>query len=164
MSVNLQRPSHPLTETIRRPPERVETSRAAFRVGAGIFLSRIAGFVRDALLSRFLGAGTLMDVWAAAMRAPNVIQVLLGEGTLSASVIPIYSEMIGEGREEEAGRFAGATLGLVTVAAWGAALIGIMIAPAIAHYVFWKFTPEQQALLTTLLRILFPMVADGSQV
>ena len=148
-----------MTQTSSGSPERAPTSRAAFRVGAGIFLSRIAGFVRDALLSRFLGAAAVMDVWGAAMRTPNVIQVLLGEGTLSASVIPVYSEMLGEGREEEAGRFAGAALGLVTVVAWGAALIGISIAPAIARYAFWQFTPEQQVLLTTLLRILFPMVA-----
>ena len=64
-------------------------------------MSRVAGFLRDALLSRFFGATAVMDVWGAATRAPNVIQVLLGEGTLSASVIPVYSELLGEGREEE---------------------------------------------------------------
>lgn len=148
-----------MTEPTSPTPERVDTSRAAFRVGAGIFLSRVLGFARDALLSRFLGATAVMDVWAAAMRTPNVIQVLLGEGTLSASVIPVYSEMLGEGREEEAGRFAGAALGLVTVLAWTAALVGIAIAPAIARYAFPQFTLEQQTLLTTLMRILFPMVA-----
>ncbi|RMH11435.1 MAG: murein biosynthesis integral membrane protein MurJ [Gemmatimonadetes bacterium] len=132
--------------------------RAAALVGAGIFLSRIAGFARDALMSRLLGVGAVMDVWALAVRIPNVIQVLLGEGTLSASMIPVYAEMLEEGKEEEAGRFAGAALGLVSVAAWGTALLGIFAASPIAE-LFTALSPDQRLLLASLLRLFFPMVA-----
>ena len=52
-------------------------------------------------MASFFGASGLMDVWIAATKIPNVIQNLLGEGTLSASVIPVYSEFLEEGREEE---------------------------------------------------------------
>lgn len=135
-----------------------QSPRAAFWVGAGIFLSRIAGFVRTALVARIFGSGGVTDVWALAMRVPNVIQNLLGEGTLSASMIPVYSEMIEEGREEDAGRFVGAALGLVTVVAWSIALLGVLSAPLLAK-LFPGLEPWQQDLLTTLLRVLFPMVA-----
>jgi putative peptidoglycan lipid II flippase len=127
-------------------------------VGAGIFLSRIAGFLRTALVSRIFGTGQITDVWGFAMRIPNIIQNLLGEGTLSASMIPVYSEMLEEGREEDAGRFVGAALGLVTVVAWSIALLGVLAAPLLAR-VFPGLEPWQQELLTTLLRALFPMVA-----
>lgn len=132
---------------------------AAFRVGAGIFLSRIAGFLRDALTASFFGVSGLADVWVAALRTPNLIQNLFGEGTLSASMIPVYVEFLEEGRTEDAGRFAGAVLGLVSVAAWGLALVGMLLAPAIAYGLYPEFTGAQQELLIHLLRILFPMIA-----
>lgn len=133
--------------------------RAAFRVGAGIFLSRITGFLRDALTASFFGVSGLTDVWVAALRTPNLIQNLLGEGTLSASMIPVYAEFLEEGRTEEAGRFAGAVLGLLTVTAWGLAILGMLLAPAIAHGLYPEFSGGQQELLVRLLRILFPMIA-----
>jgi len=132
---------------------------AAFWVGAGIFLSRIAGFLRDAVLAFYLGNSRETDVWRAALRIPNVIQNLLGEGTLSASFIPIYAELLQEGREEEAGRFAGAVLGILLVVAFGAALLGILLAPFIIGVLFHEWDPSKQALTVRLVRILFPMTA-----
>src|SRR5690625_7884191 len=85
-------------------PERPRS--AAGTVAAGIFASRIVGFVREAVVAFFLGVGAHTDVFQAAFRAPNLLQNLLGEGTISAAFIPVYSRMIQEGREEEAGRFA----------------------------------------------------------
>lgn len=134
-------------------------ARAAFWVGAGIFLSRVAGFLRDAVLAFYLGNSRETDVWRAALRTPNVIQNLLGEGTLSASFIPVYAELLEEGREEEAGRFAGAILGLLLVVAFGAALLGILLAPFIISILFHEWDPEKQALTVRLVRIVFPMTA-----
>jgi len=134
-------------------------ARAAFWVGAGIFLSRVAGFLRDAVLNFYLGNSREADVWRAAIRTPNVIQNLLGEGTLSASFIPLYAEFLEEGKEEDAGRFAGAALGLLMVVAFGIALIGIVLAPLYIGVLFWRWDPEKQALTVTLVRIIFPMTA-----
>jgi putative peptidoglycan lipid II flippase len=134
-------------------------ARDAIWVGAGIFLSRIAGFLRDATLNFYLGNSREADVWRAALRTPNVIQNLLGEGTLSASFIPIYAEFLQEGREEEAGRFAGAALGILMVVAFTAALIGMALAPFLVGILFHRWDPEKQALTAHLVRILFPMTA-----
>jgi putative peptidoglycan lipid II flippase len=128
-------------------------------VGAGIFFSRISGFVRSVLLASFFGASGLMDVWVAASKIPNVIQNLLGEGTLSASVIPVYAEFQEEGREQEAGRFAGAVLGILMVVAGGAALLGMLLAPVFVPMVFFRWDPEKVALATIIVQILFPMTA-----
>ena len=134
-------------------------SRAAFTVGAGIFFSRVSGFMRDVVFAYFFGNTGLADVWRVALRTPNVIQNLLGEGTLSASVIPVYSEFLEEGREEDAGHFAGAALGILLTVATGAALLGVLLAPYIVPLVLFRWTPEQVALTTTLVQILFPMTA-----
>ncbi len=134
-------------------------SRAAFLIGAGIFLSRIAGFMRDVVFAFFFGNTGFADVWRVSLKTPNVIQNLLGEGTLSASVIPVYAEFLEEGREEDAGRFAGAVLGILMVAAGGAALLGVLLAPLLVPVFFFRWDPEKLALTTAMVQILFPMTA-----
>lgn len=131
----------------------------AWWVGVGIFLSRIAGLVREVVLARFLGTSAVADVWRAALRTPNVIQNLLGEGTLSASFIPVYARLIEEGRDEEAGRFAGAILGLLTVTAFSAALVGILLAPFVMPLLFPEWDAEKVGLLVQVVRVLFVMTA-----
>ena len=134
-------------------------ARAAIWVGAGIFLSKISGLLREVVFARYFGASAVADVWRVALRTPNVIQNLLGEGTLSASLIPVYAEFLEEGREEEAGRFAGATLGILTIVSFSLALLGILLAPLIIPVIYWKWDPWMQDLAVTVVRILFPMTA-----
>ena len=146
-----------------RPEPAQRGARAAARVGgaalvgAGIFLSRVFGFIRDRVVAHYFGASDFADAWRAGLRMPNVLQNLLGEGTLSASLIPVYAEMIEEGREEDAARFAGAALGILTVVAAGLALLGWLIAPWLVSLFFWAWDADKQALTVTLVRILFPM-------
>lgn len=126
-------------------------------MGSGIFLSRIFGFIRDRVFAYWFGTSDFADAWRAALRLPNVLQNLLGEGTLSASLIPVYAELLEEGREEEAGRFAGAALGILATLAAGLALVGVLVAPVLVKVLFFEWGEEQQALTVTLVRILFPM-------
>ncbi|MDP2956814.1 MAG: murein biosynthesis integral membrane protein MurJ [Longimicrobiales bacterium] len=137
--------------------EQPRDARAAALVGAGIFLSRIFGFVRDRVFAHWFGTSDFADAWRAALRLPNVLQNLLGEGTLSASLIPVYAGMLEEGREEDAGRFAGAALGILTAAAATLALAGILVAPWMVRLFFFDWDPWKQTLTITLVRILFPM-------
>ena len=136
-------------------------ARAAFLVGAGIFLSRVSGFIRESVFAYYFGASGVADVWRVALRTPNVIQNLLGEGTLSASLIPVYSEFLEQGKEEEAGRFAGASLGILSVLAFSLALIGILLAPWIVPLLYpdWGDEPWKYDLVVRIVRVLFPMTA-----
>ena len=42
------------------------------------------------------------DAFRAALRIPNFLQNLFGEGVLSASFIPVYARLNAENRHEEA--------------------------------------------------------------
>jgi putative peptidoglycan lipid II flippase len=97
-------------------------------VAAGILASRLSGVVRDAVVNAVFGVGPHLDVFRTALRAPNILQNLLGEGTLSASFIPIYSRLLAEGRRGDAGRFAGAICGLLIATAGAVALLGVLLA------------------------------------
>ncbi|HEV2853633.1 MAG TPA: murein biosynthesis integral membrane protein MurJ [Thermoanaerobaculia bacterium] len=159
----------PATPVSPEPP-RVRRSRGgAAMVFAGIFLSRIMGFLREGAFARYFGVGPHQDALTAAMRVPNVLQNLLGEGVLSASFIPIYSGLLAEGKEKEAGRFAGAIFGLMLAAATGFALLGNLLARPIVVLLASGYlgdaekvaagtlTVDRFALTVTGVRILFPM-------
>ena len=126
-------------------------------VAAGILASRIAGLVRDRLLAAYFGTGLHADVLSAGLRLPNLLQNLLGEGTLSASFVPVYSELLGKGRREEAGRVAGAVFALLVAIAAGVALLGIALAPLLVSVFTPGFTGERRELMIAVTRILFPM-------
>ena len=131
---------------------------AASRVAAGIFVSRLTGLLRERAVAHYFGTGGLVDVWRAALRIPNILQNLLGEGSLSASFIPVYVRLLDEGREEEAGRVAGAVLGLLAVAAGLLAAAGVWAAPLLARVIAVGFAADgRNELLVPLLRVLFPM-------
>ncbi|PSQ78905.1 MAG: murein biosynthesis integral membrane protein MurJ, partial [Bacteroidetes bacterium QH_7_62_13] len=100
-------------------------------VAAGILSSRILGLLRERTVAYFFGVGAHADVWQMVFKSPNLLQNLLGEGTISAAFIPIYSRLVEEGRQEDAGRFAGAIFGLLLAVAGGMALIGIVLAEPI---------------------------------
>lgn len=126
-------------------------------VAAGIFLSRISGLVREALLGRYFGATLYSDVLRAALRIPNVLQNLLGEGTLSASFVPVYSELLHKNRKEDAGRVAGAVFVLLLIIAGVFSLLGVFAAPLMVDIFLHGFTGERRALAIPAIRILFPM-------
>ena len=146
------------TEAGARAETPSETGGAASAlVAAGIFLSRIAGLIRDRIFARFFGTTLYADVFSAGLRMPNVLQNLLGEGTLSASFIPVYAELLEKGREKEAGKVAGAIFSLLLAVAGGLALIGVLFAPLLVSVFLPGFDGARRELTITVTRIIFPM-------
>lgn len=132
-------------------------TRGAAQVAAGIFASRVSGFIQRRVFAYYFGSSDYADAWTAALRLPNVVQNLLGEGTLSASLIPVYADLVERGSEEDARRFAGAALGILTVVAGALALVGYALAPLLVALFFPEWDAAKRELTTVLVRILFPM-------
>jgi putative peptidoglycan lipid II flippase len=132
-------------------------SSSSAKVAAGILLSRLSGLVRERVFAQFFGTSAYADVFRAALRMPNVLQNLLGEGTLSASFIPVYSELLGRGRKEEAGRVAGAVFCLLLGIAGALAVVGNLLAPILVDVLLVGFAGERRELTIRTVRILFPM-------
>ena len=109
------------------------------------------------MFAHYLGNGAVADACRAALRIPNVVRNLLGEGTLSASFIPVYATLNERDDQHAARALAGAILGLLTLAAGGMAVLGIALAPALTDIVAPGFEGQTRALTVTLVRILFPM-------
>lgn len=114
--------------TPEEPSVESQTGSAARLIALGILSSRILGLVREKVVAYFFGLGAHLDVYQLVMKGANLLNNLLGEGTLSASFIPIYSRMLEEGRERDAGRFAGAVFGLLLVTVTTLTIVGVLAA------------------------------------
>ena len=133
------------------------SARAASLVAAGIFVSRVIGFVRDRAFAHFFGDAAAADAYNAAIKIPNILRNLLGEGALSASFIPVYSGALARGDGRDARALANAVLALLLAATSVLTLAGILLAPAITAVVATGFDAQRFALTTQLIRVLFPM-------
>lgn len=129
----------------------------ASRVAAGILVTRVLGYVRERVFAYYFGNGAAADAFRAALRIPNALRNLLGEGTLSASFIPVYAALAERADKAAARALAGAVLGLLLLATGALTVVGIAFAPAITALVAHGFDGPRRELTTVLVRILFPM-------
>ena len=121
-------------------------------------LSRISGVVREGFLAAWLGTRSSADAFSAALRIPKLLQNLLGEGALSASFIPVYSQVLQRGDERRAGHVAGAVAGLLTFLTGGLVLFSVLLARPLASVVAPGFSGQKHELTVHLIRIVAPGV------
>ena len=136
-------------------PDSGRSQRAAALVSAGIFLSRISGLIRTQLTAAVLGGGGVADAFVAAFRIPNLLQNLLGEGVLSASFIPVYSQSLEARDEKRSSQLAGAIGGLLGLASAIIVAIGAVGARPIVSLLVWGFEGETFELTVGLTRVMF---------
>ena len=124
-------------------------------IGGLTMVSRIAGFAREMLMSRILGAGIYTDAFYVAFRLPNTFRRLFGEGAFSAGFVPLYSQRLQSGGEDEARTFSEEVL-----AVFLPTLIVFTLLFEIAMPLFiWAITGwqgDKLAFGTFLTRITFP--------
>ncbi|PZR07702.1 MAG: murein biosynthesis integral membrane protein MurJ [Archangium gephyra] len=136
------------------PPQK--SGRSAALVAAGILLSRLVGLVRQKLFAHFLGNGLEAAAFSAATRIPNVLQNLLGEGVLSASLIPVYAGLRARGDEAGARKVAGAVFGLLSLLVSGMVVLGVLGAPWLVDLIAPGYEGHSRELTVTLVRLIFP--------
>ncbi|HKH03647.1 MAG TPA: murein biosynthesis integral membrane protein MurJ [Acidimicrobiales bacterium] len=144
------------------PPPESGTDKAAasrkssFLVAAGILLSRTAGLIREVAIGGYLGTTAAADAFKAALRIPNLMQNLLGEGVLSASFIPVYAKLRSDGDEKSARQLAASVAGLLVAMTGLISLIGVLFARPITTVLVTGWSDEKFDLTVELVRIMFP--------
>ncbi len=150
----------PVSATPGHPPAAPAHAHAAGRhallVASGIFVSRVSGLVRQRVFAFYLGSGAVAGIFNAALRIPNLLQNLLGEGVLSSSFIPVYANLLARGEEEEADRVAGAVGGLLAAATAALVAAGMLATPVIVEVITPGLSGADHVLAIRLVRILFP--------
>ena len=123
-------------------------------------LSRVLGFVRDAVIARVFGAGLMTDAFFVAFKIPNLLRRLFAEGAFSQAFVPILAEYKNRRGESAARDLVDHVSALLTIALVMVTALGVLAAPVIIAISAPGFTatPEKFALTVDLLRIVFPYI------
>lgn len=134
--------------------------KALATVSSMTLLSRVLGFVRDAVIARVFGAGLVTDAFFVAFKIPNLLRRLFAEGAFSQAFVPILAEYKNRRGAADARLLVDHVAAVLTVALILVTAVGVVAAPWIVAVSAPGFTatPEKFALTVDLLRIVFPYI------
>lgn len=129
---------------------------AALMLSVGILLSRVLGYLRDAVIAYQQGAGAETDAYNAAFMLPDLMNYFLAGGTLSITFIPLFNHYLA--KDDEAG---GWRLFSVIATVMGLVLVvGIVAAElfteTLVDWLFPGFAGETRRLTVEMTRIVLP--------
>src|SRR5919206_1368352 len=99
------------------------------------FISRVLGFVRDAIIARVFGAGLMTDAFFVAFKIPNLLRRLFAEGAFSQAFVPILAEYKNRRGADATRVLIDHVSGLLTLALFAVTLIGVLIAPLLIYVI-----------------------------
>ncbi|MGI9368431.1 MAG: murein biosynthesis integral membrane protein MurJ [Ruegeria sp.] len=100
-----------------------------FTVGFWTLASRILGFLREILLTAYIGPGPVMDAFVAAFRLPNMFRRFFAEGAFNAAFVPMFSKRL-EGDDNAQG-FAQDAFNLLAAAVLALVGLGMVFMPGL---------------------------------
>jgi putative peptidoglycan lipid II flippase len=135
----------------------VARNTAIFSVATG--LSRIAGLVREIVASSYFATSGAFSAFTIAFQVPNVVRSLFADAALSAAFVPVFTELLEQGRRKEAFRLA-STLFFLILTVLGAIAVLFIAGAGVLMPLFTGHTFDAQLdhLTVGLSRVLFPVV------
>jgi putative peptidoglycan lipid II flippase len=123
-------------------------------------ISRILGFVRDAVIARLFGAGLYTDAFFVAFRIPNLLRRLFAEGAFSQAFVPILADYRARDGDVAAKRLVDGTATLLAVALAVVTALGVATAPLIIYISAPGFAaqPVKFDVTVAMLRVTFPYI------
>lgn len=124
-------------------------------------ISRVLGFVRDAIVARIFGAGVAMDAFVVAFRLPNLLRRIFAEGAFSQAFVPILAEYKQNQSPENTQLFVQYVAGMLAFVLCIITAMGILAAPVVIWTTAGGFTQGDGArfdLAVDLLRVVFPYI------
>lgn len=130
------------------------------RLSSMTMLSRVLGFVRDAVLARIFGAGIAMDAFVVAFRLPNLLRRIFAEGAFSQAFVPILADYKQNQSPENTQKFIQNVSGMLTFILCIVTAIGVLAAPVVIWLTASGFAQDgtRFELAVSLLRVVFPYI------
>jgi putative peptidoglycan lipid II flippase len=134
--------------------------RAMVTVSGLTLVSRVLGYARDFFIARAFGAGLATDAFFVAFRIPNLLRRLFAEGAFSQAFVPVLSQYKNRNSPEETRSLLDGVATALFLALVAAALLGMLLAPAIVYVSApgFRADPAKFELTSALLRITFPYI------
>lgn len=141
-----------------QPPQgrstRVAISTAIFAGATAV--SRVAGLGREIIQASIFGTSSEYSAFTVASQIPNLFSNLFSQAALGAAFVPIFTDLLAQGRREEARKLAADLMGMILL------ILGVLtvIYIAVAGVIMPLFVDHgiSAGLTANLSRILFPVV------
>ncbi len=146
-----------------RPPaaaplrRRLSVNTAIFALGTGV--SRVAGLVREIVAAGYFAQSPAASAFTIASQIPNLMSNLFAQAALSAAFVPVFTDLLEQGRRREAFRLASTLFWIILIALGALTAIGILAAGLIMPlFTGTTFSAADNALTAGLAQVLFPVV------
>ena len=118
--------------------------------------SRVAGLGREIVQAAFFATSSAASAFTLASQVPNLFTNLFSQAALSAAFVPVFTELLHEGRRREAFQLAATLFWIILIGLGALTLLWLGVADLITPL----FTGAQipAALTAGLSRVLFPVV------
>ncbi len=120
-------------------------------------ISRICGYLRDQRVALLLGTSPAADSFILAFRIPSLIRRMTSEGSLGASLIPVFTGYLRNRSPRESWAFAQKVFWDMAVLLAAIAILGVVFSRQVI-YVFTILGAHENNLAIFLNRIIFPAV------
>jgi putative peptidoglycan lipid II flippase len=136
------------------PRRRIAVTTAIFAVATA--LSRIAGLGREVVQAALFNTSPAASAFTLASQVPNLFSNLFSQAALSAAFVPVFTDLLQQGRKREAFRVASTLFWVILIALGALTVIWMGIAGLVVPLFTGAKIPA--ALTAGLSRVLFPVV------
>ncbi|HEY1511439.1 MAG TPA: murein biosynthesis integral membrane protein MurJ [Solirubrobacteraceae bacterium] len=139
-------------------------SRRRLGINTAIFalataVSRIVGLGREIVAASFFGTSVSASAFTLASQIPNLMSNLFAQAALSAAFVPVFTDLLQQGRKREAFRLASTLFWIILIVLGGITALGILFAGVVMPlFTGTSFTSADNALTAGLTQVLFPVV------
>ncbi len=147
----------PASPAMQPPRPRLALSTAIFALATG--LSRIAGLAREVVAASYFGTGGPASAFTVASQIPNLMSNLFAQAALSAAFVPVFTDLLQQGRKREAFKLASTLFWIILIALGALTALGILLAGVIMPlFTGTTFNGALDRLTAGLAQVLFPVV------
>jgi len=145
--------------TSSQPPgqassRRVSANTAIFSFFTG--LSRIVGLIREVVAAALFGTTKVKAAFTIASQIPNLMANLFAQAALSAAFVPVFTDLLQQGKKREAFKLASSLFWIILLALGAITVVGIGLSGVILPLFNGK--SFDGSLAATLTQIMFPVV------
>ena len=133
--------------------------KSASLITAITVVSRVFGYIRDQRVTLLLGTSIAADSFVLAYRIPNLLRRLVGEGSMTASFIPVFTSYLADRNREEVWDFANRLFWTLALLLSVLAVAGMLFSPQlIQFFTVFGHAPQKWDQAVGLNRIMFPYI------
>ncbi len=123
---------------------------------AATALSRVVGLIREIIANYLFGTSVRASAFTVASQIPNLMSNLFAQAALSAAFVPVFTDLLQQGRKREAFKLATTLFWIVVLVLGSITIVGILLAALILPRLSGaSFDGHAAAVMT---EVMFPVV------